>query len=144
MDRRSLLFAGTLVAGAVAAGSGHAAAPTSEGPPADASLNMMGVGLPVIVNGRIRNYVFVTLKLILGAGQNPQSLRPKEPHIRDALVRAAHRAPFTVEGDWTTLNVAMMSAAVVAAADVVAGQGSVTRVEVVSQAARRRTGVPTG
>ena len=137
MRRRDLIAAPVaLVAGPAAAGEADR--------PAGASLNMSGVGLPVIADGRLRNYVFVSLRLHLGGSATPESMRLKEPFLRDALVRAGHRTPFVVAGDWTRLDAAALSASLMRSAARVAGPGSVARVEVVSQAPRRRTGVRAG
>lgn len=109
--------------------------------PGGASISMPGVGLPVIVGGRLRNYVFVSLRLHLGGSATPESMRSKEAFLRDALVRAGHRTPFIVPDDWTRINEAALSASLLRAAVPIAGRGSITRVEVVSQAPRRRIGV---
>ena len=102
------------------------------------------VGLPVIEGGRLRNYVFVSLRLHLGGGKSVEQMRPKEAFFRDALVRAAHRTPFTVPGDWTRLDERALSAALINAANGISGRGSVARVEVLAQNPRRRSGMPTG
>lgn len=142
MDRRTLITAGTVaVASAVAT---SAAASSSEGASAaPAALSIPGVGLPVIADGRLRNYVFVSLRLMLGAGKTVEQMKSKEAFFRDALVKAAHRTPFTVQGDWTRLDERRMSAALVAAANTISGRGSVARVEIVAQNPRRRSGMPT-
>lgn len=105
---------------------------------AGAVLNMAGIGLPVIAGGRIRNYVFVMLRLHLSGGATAQTLRLKEPYLRDALVRAAHRTPFLNASDWNVLDSAALSATLMRSAATVAGRGQVTRVEILSQSARRR------
>lgn len=139
MRRRDLLAASAILTAvaAPAAASDRAPAP---GP----ALNISGVGLPVISGGRIRNYVFVSLRLHLGGSATPETMRPKEAYLRDALVRAAHRTPFTVADDWTRLDGAALSASLMRSAATIAGRGLVTRVEIISQAPRRRTGVPAG
>ena len=109
--------------------------------PSGASISMPGVGLPIIAGGRLRNYVFVSLRMHLGGSATPESMRPKEAFLRDALVRAAHRTPFTVADDWTVIDTAALSASLMRSAATIAGRGAVTRVEIVSQAPRRRTGV---
>jgi hypothetical protein len=113
-------------------------------PAAGATLAIAGVGLPIVTGGRIRNYVFVSVRLHLGGSATPESMRPKEAYLRDALVRAGHRTPFVVADDWTRIDVAALSASLMRAAVPIAGRGAVTRVEVVSQAPRRRTGVNPG
>ncbi len=140
--RRRDLIAASFAAPVLATGSqAHAGDKPAAG---GASLGIAGVGLPVIAGGRIRNYVFVSLRLHLGGSATPESMRPKEAYLRDALVRAGHRTPFVVDGDWTRLDAAALTASLMRSAASIAGRGAVTRIEVVSQAPRRRTGVPAG
>jgi len=140
MDRRALI-AGSLALSA-AARPAAASGPTGEAPAP--ALNIPGVGLPVIEGGRLRNYVFVSLRLHLGAGKTPEQMRPKEAYFRDALVKAAHRTPFLVPGDWTRLDGAALQRSLLASANQIAGRGAVARVEIISQTPRRRTGVRAG
>lgn len=137
MRRRDLIAASALLpaAAAPAVSASDTPAPTGQ------SLAMPGVGLPIIVEGRLRNYVFVSLRIHLGGSATPESMRPKEAFLRDALIRAGHRTPFVVPGDWNRIDTAALSAALTRAAGAIAGRGAVTRVEVVSQAPRRRLAV---
>ena len=116
----------------------------AEGDSAAASVNIAGVGLPVTSNGRIRNYVFVTVKVHLGAGTTIEAMRAKDPFIRDALVRTAHRVSLAMPNDFTRMNENAINAAVMAIANVVVGHGGVTASEVLMQTPRRRTGVQQG
>jgi len=118
-----------------------ALASTSESPLDAAPFAIAGVGLPVIAGGRIRNYIFVSLRLHLGRGQTAERMRAKEPYLRDALTRAAYRTPFTVADNWDVIDVAALSASLIRSATTLAGRGSVARVEVFSQVPRRRTRV---
>lgn len=136
--RRRDLIAASLAAPALGTASQVTA---GDKPAAGGSLGIAGVGLPIISGGRIRNYVFVSLRLHLGGSATPESMRPKEAYLRDALVRAGHRTPFVVEGDWTRIDAAALSASLMRSAASIAGRGAVTRIEVISQAPRRRTGV---
>lgn len=138
MRRRDLIAASAALPVFAAGGEVLAGdAPATGG----AGISMAGVGLPVIAGGRLRNYVFVTLRLYLGGSATPESMRPKEAFLRDALVRAGHRTPFTVADDWTVIDARAMSASLMRSAAAIAGRGSVIRVEVVSQSPRRRTGL---
>lgn len=139
MRRRDLIAASIAVPALAAGATAHAG---DKAAPGGASLGIAGVGLPVISGGRIRNYVFVSLRLHLGGSATPESMRLKEAYLRDALVRAGHRTPFVVEDDWTRIDAAAMSASLMRSAASIAGRGAVTRIEVISQAPRRRTGVP--
>ncbi|MEN5177653.1 hypothetical protein D3C73_963570 [compost metagenome] len=137
MNRRALILA---VAGAALSGSALAS-PSAETPAQPASFNLTGVGLPIIVGGRVRNYIFVVLKLHLGQGHALDAVRAKEPYLRDALVRAGHRTPFVLANDWNQVDPEALSASLIRSADALIGKGAIARVEVVSQAARRRTTV---
>lgn len=141
MRRRDLIAASAALP-VLAAGSQALA--NDRPAPSGASISLPGVGLPIIAGGRLRNYVFVSLRLHLGGSATPESMRPKEAFLRDALVRAGHRTPFTVPDDWTLIDTAALSASLMRSAAAIAGRGSVTRVEVVSQAPRRRAGVTAG
>ncbi len=121
-----------------------ALASSSESPLDAAPLAIAGVGLPVIAGGRIRNYIFVSLRLHLGRGQTAERMRVKEPYIRDALTRAAYRTPFTVADDWNVVDAAALSASLMRSATTLVGRGAVSRVEVFSQVPRRRTQVLPG
>ncbi|MDI1327368.1 MAG: hypothetical protein PSV23_11280 [Brevundimonas sp.] len=141
MRRRDLIAASAALPVLVA---GNGAMASDRPAPSGASISMPGVGLPVIAGGRLRNYVFVSLRMHLGGSATPESMRLKEAYLRDALVRAGHRTPFLVPDDWTRIDEAALSASLMRSAAVIAGRGSVVRVEIVSQAPRRRTGVTAG
>jgi hypothetical protein len=133
MIRRSLLTAAAVLGLAPPAHAG--------GEEETASVAIAGVGLPVIAGGRVRNYVFVSLRLHLARGADAAAIRNKDAFFRDALVRAAHRTPFTLADDWTRLDARAMSASLLQASARIAGARQVTRVEIVAQSPRRRTGV---
>ena len=92
------------------------------------------VALPIVVNGRLVNYVFVTVRLDLSNSANAIKLRDKEPYFRDALVRAGHRTPFTLISDLTKIDEAKLQTAMLREANAIAGPGAVRGVTVVSQA----------
>jgi len=141
MLRRDLFTLGTMAIAATAAGTASA---SEDAPTGGATLNIAGVGLPIIVDGRVRNYVFVTVQLTLGAGQTPDTLRAKEPYYRDALVKAAHVTPFVLANDWTQVDRAAISAMLMRVAPRISGAGSIARAEVALQTPRRRTGMRQG
>jgi hypothetical protein len=141
MRRRDLFAFGTFAVALTSAGRASAGGPTASSGSVSPSLNIAGVGVPIITGGRIRNYVFVTLRLTLGTGQTPETMRAKEPYFRDALVRQAHRTPFVLAGDWTRVDSEAISAWLMRASASISGPGSISGVEVALQTPRRRTGV---
>lgn len=137
--RRRDLFAFTLVAASSAAAA--RASEKAKQEPVGQYVDLSPTALPVIENGRLRNYVFVSIRVVLTPRADPVRLKTKEPYFRDALVRAAHRTPFTVAGDLTRLDEARLKASLARDAAAIAGPGLVQAVEVLSQTPRRRTGL---
>lgn len=143
MRRRDLFALGTLALAGTAATPAAASDAPASGSGEALTMNIAGVGLPIIVEGRIRNYVFVTVSLTLGAGATPELLRAKEPYFRDALVRASYRTPFVLADDWTRVDAAAVCAMLMRAAPSIAGRGAIVSAQVALQTPRRRTGVRT-
>ncbi len=100
-------------------------------------VDLAPVGLPVILNGRLVNYVFTQVRLNLTPGSNPVQLRAKEPYFRDALVRAAHRTPFALAGDPDRLDEAALRRVMAVEAARIAGPRAIASVQVVSQQPKR-------
>lgn len=144
MKRRDLItvVAGSALASPLLAGSALAGGPTEEkGGGGAQTIEMRSLGLPVIVDGRIRNYVFVEALFTLFPGANPTTVRAKEPYFRDALVKAAHARPFSLPDDWSRLNGGAIARELIRLAPGLAGRGAVARVEITRQTPRRMTGM---
>ena len=71
-------------------------------------VDLAPVPMPIIVNGRLVNYVFVYVRINLATGADTPRWRDKEPYFRDALVRLGHRTPFTWPSDYTRLDEARL------------------------------------
>lgn len=142
MYRRALIAAAPL---ALFAASAHASGKKAEGEgktPVGQYVDLSPVALPIVVDGRLTNYVFASVRLNLATGANSVKLREKEPFFRDALVRAAHRTPFTKEGDLSQIDVAKLSAAMMRDAVPIAGRGAVKSVVVTSQTPKKYISAP--
>lgn len=118
------------------------AASAADAPAPPATVQLASVAMPIVVDGRLINYVFVTVKLDLAVGVDGSAVRAKEPFFRDALVRAAHRAPFTLPSDYTRVDEGRVRAEVMNDAVAIVGRGVVRQVEIVKQTPQRRTGLP--
>jgi flagellar basal body-associated protein FliL len=128
--RFALAIAGLLTA---VAGAAEAADPK----PQDAVQQYVAVSpvaIPIIVNGKIVNYVFVNVRVDLTARADSTKLREREPYFRDALVRAAHRTPFTDPNDYTRIDEAKLKAALLRDAAAIAGPNAIRGVTITSQA----------
>jgi hypothetical protein len=106
-------------------------------------VDLAPVPMPVVVNGRLVNYVFVYIRIDLAPGADTPRWRDKEPYFRDALVRLGHRTPFTWPADYTRLDEARLKAALFQAASAITGPGVVAAVEILPGGGpMRRTGLP--
>jgi len=105
-------------------------------------VDLSPVALPIVVDGRLVNYVFASVRINLVTSANSVKLREKEPFFRDALVRAAHRTPFTKASDYSAIDEAKLSAAMVREATAIAGRGVIKSVVVTSQSPQKRIPMP--
>lgn len=126
----------TSIAGAAWAGS----EPATKAPPN--AMDLQPMGLPAVVQGRLVNYIFVDLRLMLGNGADAAHVAMQEPYLRDALVRAANHAPFNPPQDGVHLDEGKLRAEMMRDAARVLGPGKVLSVVVISQTPQRRVGVP--
>ena len=135
MRRRDLLASLPLVLAA-----GAAMAQTKE---AGQFVDLSPVALPVVVRGKLINYVFVYIRINLTPGADLARWRDREPYFRDALVRLGHRTPFTVSTDYTRIDEPRLKAALFQAAAAVTGPGMIASIEILPGGGpMRRTGLP--
>lgn len=118
------------------------ASPEPSATPDENWVTMTGVGLPIIVQGRVLNHVFVELKLHLKPGQALDEVRARDAFMRDGLVRAAHLRPFVLSDDYNRIDERALAAALMTIANREVGRGAVIRVEVVRQTPRMRVRNP--
>jgi hypothetical protein len=134
----ALAIAATLVGGTATAADHGAPKGAADGQYVDIS----PVGLPIVYERRLINYVFVSVRLNLTGGANAMTMREKEPYFRDALVKLAHRRPFTRLDDFTVIDEAALRTAMGAEAARIAGPRQIANVQITSQAPQKRAGLP--
>lgn len=105
-------------------------------------VDLQPVGLPIVYQREVVNYVFVYVRINLTSSANASKLREKEPFFRDALVRLGHRTPFTLESDLSKVDDARLTAALKQEVLRIVGPGQILSVVVTSQAPRRRVSRP--
>ncbi|HEY8004758.1 MAG TPA: hypothetical protein VIE16_11050 [Phenylobacterium sp.] len=105
-------------------------------------VDLQPVALPIVVNQVLVNYVFVYVRINLRGGADVIKLRDKEPMFRDALVRAGHRTPFVVPGNWERVDEAKLDATLARDAALIAGPDAVASVVVTSQSPQKRAMPP--
>lgn len=141
MRRRQILAALPLVlaAGAARASSGGAEGGKEAG---GQNVDLAPVALPIVLNGRLINYVFVQVRINLSPSADVLKVREKEPWFRDALVRAGHRTPFTKATDYTVVDEARMKAVLMREAAAITPARNLLSVTLVSQTPKQRSRLP--
>jgi hypothetical protein len=135
--RRWLL--GLIAAVLATAPASVSAAPASAGN----SLYLSTVGVPIISNGRLVNYILVRLSLTLRPGTDVSRLTEKEPYFREALVRLAYRTHLNPVNSFNRVDPALISAKMLPLCQEIAGAGVVTAVEIKYQEPQNRLESPT-
>ena len=140
MIRRALI---AVLLSAVAAGP--AAAAKTETPSKDAPIgqyvDVSPVAVPIVVEGQLVNYVFVTMRVNLTPSANASKWRGKEPYFRDALARLGGRGSFGDPKDYASVDAPRLVAAFQREAVAIAGK-DVKNVVITAQTAKQRRGLP--
>jgi len=100
-------------------------------------VDLQPVALPIVIEGQLVNYVFVTVRLNLASGADTPRWRAKEPYFRDALVRAGSATPFTLGEAHDKIDIAKMTASLMKSAAAIAGPNVVRSITVLSQVPSR-------
>jgi hypothetical protein len=111
-------------------------------PPKAQTVALEAVALPIVVNGRLINYVFCSIRLDLAPNADGAKVRDKEQFFRDDLVRAGHRTPFTRLDDYTRVDEAKVRAEVLRFAPSVVGPGVVKAVVITKQTSQKQRTLP--
>lgn len=140
MLRRAFFAAALLMTPAFLTSEAHAA--DGSGQPVGQYVDLQPVALPVVVSGRLVNYVFVYVRVNLAPNADVAKVRAREPMLRDALVRMGARTPFTNPADYNRVDEAKVCAAMQQAVTAIVGPGVVRSVAVTSQTPQHRIATP--
>lgn len=105
-------------------------------------VDLQPVALPIVVDGQLVNYIFVSVRLNLTANADASRWRAREPHFRDALVRAGHQTPFGLATNYAQIDAPRLTATLMRAASTITGPNVIRSVEVTSQVSSRRLRSP--
>jgi flagellar basal body-associated protein FliL len=139
MRRRQILAA---LPFALAAGAAAASETPARKDAGGQYVDLAPVALPIVLNNRLINYVFVSIRINLSASADAAKMREKEPWFRDALVRTAHRTPFTKSTNYTVVDDARLKAALMRDATAIVGARNLASVTITSQTPKQRSRLP--
>ena len=129
--------------GAVGLGGPALAAEKPKTPVAGQYVDISPIAVPIVVGGRLVNYVFVTVRLNLTPRADAIRLRDKEPYFRDALVRDAHRHPFVDPKNYTRIDEGALKTALMADAQrIIGAPGLVAGVQIMAATPKQVSGLP--
>lgn len=131
ISRRDLLAAASLTTAAVAVAAAapahaqdHGAAPdeTSEAEVAR-SVELGGMVFPMFDEKRkLKNYLFISARMLAGPGKDVWKYREKQHFIRDAIVKVSHKISFHAKGNFKKLDEKVAAAECLKAANGIVGE----------------------
>ena len=132
MSRRDVLAAASLAASAAALTAFPAAAQEhgAEGGGGEASeaevarsVELGGMVFPVFdQNRKLKNYLFISARMLAGPGKDVWKYREQQHFIRDAIVRASHKVSFHQKDNIKKLDEKLAAAECLKAANAVIGE----------------------
>lgn len=140
------LIASTLMAGlaSAAGGSGKEKEKAEEGAEAAASSRSMDapyLAVPVVRDGQLVNYLFVSIRVEIAQGVDLWRTRERAHFLRDALVRASHANDLADPSDNNALNDARAVEVYRAAAIQALGERAVGGVSIVATYSSQGSGI---
>jgi hypothetical protein len=106
------------------------------------TIALEAVALPIIVDGKLINYVFCSIRLDLYPNVDGAKVRAKEEYFRDDLVRMGHRNPFTRQDDYTKVDEAKVKAEILRIAPGLVGPGLIRSATIVKQSSQKLMTLP--
>ena len=137
-SRRALLLAplALLAATPVMASEPKKKGKDGEDAKIDPVIKLQSMALPIIVDNRLINYVFVQMSITLKPDVPMTLFEGKEPLLRDALVREAHDKPFTRPDSYVAVDETRLKATILRETAALLGPGKVATVTVIKQTPR--------
>ena len=102
----------------------------------DPVIKLQSMALPIIVDGRLVNYVFIQSSITLKPEILVTVFEGKEPMLRDAIVREAHSKPFMRPDSYVALDEVRLKASILRETNRLIGPGKVAMVTIVKQTPR--------
>lgn len=137
----STLLAGLANSGAIASGPAAKAKGEEEAGATSRSMDAPYLAVPVVRDGVLVNYLFVSVRVEIANGVDLWRTRENAHFLRDELVRASHSTDLSDPSDPNRLNEARAIEVYRAAAAAALGERAVSRVSIVASYSSRGSGV---
>ena len=103
----------------------------------NASVQLGAVAIPVSVDGKLINYIFLNIRINLTMTADEAGVRDKEPYFRDALVRTASRISFAQTGKDYLLDEPRFKQVMTVEWTKITGPGVIKSIDVLTQSPKR-------
>ena len=146
-------IAAAMIASTLLAGLANAAGPSAKGKAkgeaeagegaqtSSRSMDAPYLAVPVVRNGQLVNYLFVSIRIEIAQGVDLWRTRERAHFLRDALVRASHGNDLTDPNDSNALNEARAIEVYRAAAIQALGENAVGPVTVIATYSSQGSGI---
>jgi hypothetical protein len=146
-------IAAAMIASTLLAGLANAAGPSAKGKAkgeaeagegaqtSSRSMDAPYLAVPVVRNGQLVNYLFVSIRIEIAQGVDLWRTRERAHFLRDALVRASHGNDLTDPNDSNALNEARAIEVYRAAATQALGENAVGPVTVIATYSSQGSGI---
>jgi len=104
----------------------------------DPQISLSPVAVPITEKGKLVNYVFLSIKIILSPKADQFRMVGQEPFYRDALVRVGHRQNLGVPGDPNRVDEALLKAVLKREVASFVDPSLIARIEIVRQDPKKR------
>jgi len=118
--------------------TGAGPAPKAGADDGSRAIEIASVPAPVFADGKLLNYFFVTVHVVVADGQSVVKLRERAHFVRDALVRRLHETSIASPATFDQVDEKTLKAVVAAAARQALGEKAVGRVEIIDAEPLRR------
>ena len=87
------------------------------------SIELGGLVFPIFdADMKLKNYLFISARMLAGPGKDVWKYREQQHFIRDAIVQASHKVSFNVAGNYKKLDEKLAAAECLKAANAVLGE----------------------
>lgn len=115
-----------------------AAPPQKDKKTTDKYVRLAPVALPLVFDGRVVNYVFITVHVHLTPKADLMKVTAQEPVLRDALIRAAHNHSFATRDNRDRIDEALFKPVMLKEFSRLTGPDMVKAIEIVMQTPKRK------
>ncbi|EGF90467.1 hypothetical protein ABI_34890 [Asticcacaulis biprosthecium C19] len=107
---------------------------------AEPSVRLASVGIPVIRDRQVVNYLFLSIRINLSMTAPEGKLRELEPMFRDTVIRVSHKISFGQADRHDKLDEPRFKSVMMGEFTKIAGAGNIKSIDILSQSPKKHLG----